>query len=502
MAKIPTTERKYYNNTPKVNTFETYATAAYNIMQGAQQAYKQIKTDQEKIKIDSFSTDAQVELNDITNQWRLQNQSDPTNPDALRDLDEQYSSVFQKYREQIDPIAKVQWDSVARNMKNKYTISNQDWGFQQNQVNTENRIKLSMKNYYSMSSDYGANGDLEGFIENLNTGYNQMLDNGARVLGTETAALLLNDFEEKSAESFVNGLASSDPSKAMELLKDSRISAMLGADKSTVMTKLMKAQVKNFEFNNKLNEYNVQMDVVSKLNSATTPIEQYHILEEYSDMLPTAFYKRQLRIINHNTGITAEDRDSFTGDINDRILGLQLNESLSPENVVNEANQILDDLTEGYEKGYVSKKTLMATQKKVNDKIITPNIQGTIAEAEEGWFRFMKYDVAHAKDDLQSLGTYYYPAINDVVSYVGSEEFENSKDKRQALKDYVKSVKSEYNAKASKSIVGQLNLSIDIDKGGKITSSIKVGTRIKKNGKTYVYMGGNYKDGKNYKEVK
>lgn len=496
MVRIPTTERKFYNNQQKVNTFEAYATTAYNAWLGTSKTYREIKSDQEKTKIDSFQTDANLELNDITNNWRVQNESDPTNPEALNNLNSQYEDVFSKYREQIDPIARRQWDDIARNIKGQYDLNNQKWGFKQSQLNAENYIKNSMSNYYKMASNYGVDGDVDGFLSTLSSGYNQMLDNGARVLGVETAASLLNNFEENSSQSFINGLAETSPEQAMELLKDPRLGAMLGKEKQKTLTNLMKNQIRALNYQKKLNEFNMQNDVINAINSVDDPVAQYHILEANKDSLSPAFYKKQLKIINKDRSINAEDRASFVGGVNDTLLDLQTNENLSDEEMLDKANGLLDLLDDGYEKGYINKKTYTIMQNKVRNKLIFPRQNNQRAINVK-----FNNDVAIMREQIKNLGFYRNGALNDIVSFMDSDEYENARNKTKVLDEFVQMTKNKYLMQATQDILGQGYILLDLDKGYKITPSIRTGTRVILKGKTYVFTGGDYKDRKNYEEV-
>ena len=61
MAIVPTTERKYYDNTLKQNTLATYAGA---LLPAAQNMQEQV-TEQQAIKIDTLGTEARMKMNNI-----------------------------------------------------------------------------------------------------------------------------------------------------------------------------------------------------------------------------------------------------------------------------------------------------------------------------------------------------------------------------------------------------------------------------------------------------
>ena len=154
MAVVPTTERKYYDNTLKQNTLATYAGA---LLPAAQNMQEQI-AEQQAIKIDTLGTEARMKMNDITNQWRIDNESNPTDELSIKNLQKQYDEVLQSYRGQIDPLYRSQWDIIGNKLKGAFGLQNQEWGIKQKQTNAQNDIVRNMKNYEDIVFGYGVNG--------------------------------------------------------------------------------------------------------------------------------------------------------------------------------------------------------------------------------------------------------------------------------------------------------------------------------------------------------
>ena len=76
MVRIPTTERQFYNTTPKVNTLAVTADA---LLPPAKQ-YTQTLKNQQKVKIDTNSNKARADIDNLQHQWQLDNQATPDNP--------------------------------------------------------------------------------------------------------------------------------------------------------------------------------------------------------------------------------------------------------------------------------------------------------------------------------------------------------------------------------------------------------------------------------------
>ena len=245
MVQIPTTERKYYNVTPKVNTLEAYAKALQPAVNQLQSAFKE----QQSIKIDSLSTDARIKMNEATEQWRLANQSNPNNPEALKDIETQYNNILNEYRNQIDPIYRKNWDLTANKLRGAYSLQNQTWGIEQNKKNVTFDIQNAIKNNFSMAQGYGMNGQFTEALADYSASYEKLLDYGAKNLGTETAAQLLIDYRSNYVKSYLSGVMDRNPDEVLtELEKDDIKSSLNIGDYNTIKSQ---AENKKYDIFNK-----------------------------------------------------------------------------------------------------------------------------------------------------------------------------------------------------------------------------------------------------------
>lgn len=214
MVTIPTEKRKYYDEVSKTNTLGAYAGA---LLPAAQQ-YQEVVKQQQEIKIDSSMTDARLQLDKITNDWREANKDNPNNPEAMKELQANYNQVFSVLRNDIDPLYRQNFDLEANKLKGGYDINNQAWALKQNQENVKYNIRNSINNYLELAGNYGAAGNLEMAKADFEQSYNKLLDYAAKNLGTEQAAYLLNNYEEKYYKSFLDNLAEEDPKQVLEIL--------------------------------------------------------------------------------------------------------------------------------------------------------------------------------------------------------------------------------------------------------------------------------------------
>lgn len=138
MATIPTTDRKYYDTERKVNAVAEYAGA---LLPAAKQ-YQDFKNKQEEAKLKLKESQAKLDMNELTQAWRIQNMDDPSNPESLLQLQIEYDSILSQYREKVDPMFRNKWDSIGMNLKNNFSILNQNWGFKQSIDNEKDGFKI------------------------------------------------------------------------------------------------------------------------------------------------------------------------------------------------------------------------------------------------------------------------------------------------------------------------------------------------------------------------
>ena len=214
MVRIPTTERQFYNTVKKVNTLGAYADA----LLPAAQEYKQTLLDQQKIKIDTNLTKARIELDNLNNQYRLDNQGNPDNPDAKLKLQQDMRNVLNRFGAEIDSIAKLEWERSANKLASGYDISNNDWAFKQRAENAKVDVAENMRLNLDMAFNSGLAGNELGGLIDLDASYRQMANYAAKNMGKTEAKKLLENYKSDFTTNYVNGLIARDPQAALDFL--------------------------------------------------------------------------------------------------------------------------------------------------------------------------------------------------------------------------------------------------------------------------------------------
>lgn len=354
MAKIPTTERKYYDTGKKLNTLGAYAGALLPAAQSLQEMVKE----QQEIKMDSLGVEARMKMNDATNEWRLQNQSNPNDPAALKDLQSQYDSILGEYRGQIDPMYRSQWDIRGNKLKGAFDVENQNWGFKQRQENAKNDIANSVDNFYKLAFSYGQSGDINKALADFEVSYERLLDYGAKNLGTEDAATLLKDYKSNFYASYLDGLVEKNPSQALKMLNSKEFYGVLDSRDFNRYKKYAKARQKEINsevytgvYNDFLKEPTKEkLDRLKKLNpnmKEKTKTELNEIYENSPDYEARTVYDGADDAMNGITDLsnfseeTLEDNAHFLDNVTAYVRKLQRSNAegkLSKEDVNKYAN--------------------------------------------------------------------------------------------------------------------------------------------------------------------
>ena len=324
MVSIPTAERKHYNFTPKANTFYLAADTAYNIAKGAAnvaEKYQDFKQEEEKTKMDSLTTQARLDMNAATNDWRIANEGNPDNPEALKELNATYDDIMNTYREQLSPYSRKAWDTqVTTKLKGAYSLENQAWAFKQVQTNAANHIKNEVKNYNDLAFSYGSSGSPESLFTAMAdfAGMKEkLLDYGAKNLGAVTAAQMLNGAEVDYVKSYINGVASVDPEKALADMENDQVKIALGAEYDSAK-KIITAARRQAKYDHDTQVYVFQNKLQNELDNMS-PTEAIKYLNQNISEVTESFYKAQSKAIEKRAGLTAATSSDVYAELYEEI---------------------------------------------------------------------------------------------------------------------------------------------------------------------------------------
>ena len=437
MVHIPTTQRKFYDNSVEADSLGMTASALAPAVREAQRVYAQ----QQDIKIDTNTTKARLELDNLNNEWRLANQGNPDNAEAKMQLQNDMQSILNSYGEGIDPMAKMKWNIAANKIMSAYELANNQWALGQRAENTKLDVAENINANLQIARNAGSAMDLESGLAEYQNSYNQLYKYAASNMGETEARKLLLDYEEDYMTSFVTGLSETDPKAALELLKKPEIAASFkkeGAQET--MMKIVNKQIALQNFQRKVSYYNNEVKLSDKLDGMQT-IDALKVLEESEGLVSSDWYKAKKKSLMSSAGITAETRAETATDILMDLAMLPTDDTAAA--FFDASSKLITKIEVEYAKGNLS-----TTDKK--------NLLSQVGKREGKNIDELKKDTSD--DSFWSLGDYTYKdAWNHIESnYVGS-------DKNQVLLEYFRTVNGQdYNKKQKlaelNAIIGRANL--------------------------------------------
>lgn len=312
MVRIPTTERQFYNTTPKVNTLAVTADA---LLPPAKQ-YTQTLKNQQKVKIDTNSNKARADIDNLQHQWQLDNQANPDNPKARAKFQAGMQKILNQYGSEIDPIARMEWTIAANRIKSAYDIANNDWAKKQKAENTKLDVAENINLNLDMAYKNGLQGNVLGGWANLDNSYRQLNSYASANMGETEAKALLSDYRSDFTTSFVNGLIESNPQAALDFLdnEDNR-KALKYERKVGALRNLAEKQLKSYKTQIK-EDFNLDKSLafIKFLNEPTFDnLDSY--ATNYEPQMSDEKYKRLVEHVEslNNNAVTENPEVFFAG---------------------------------------------------------------------------------------------------------------------------------------------------------------------------------------------
>ncbi len=184
----------------------------------------------QETKIGLNLTNAQLEINDITNQYRIDNESNPTK--NTKEYNTQIQGVFKKYGEDISPMYKGQWSNKANQLIGQTKVSQQTWGIKQNAENTLFNLEQGMERQkisaYEAGKEFavGDSTDIEKALE-YEQAATSLEETASGIFGSETTAGIMGDFEVNQLTSFLSGVTEVNPDLAKSYLDEKFVKEIL-----------------------------------------------------------------------------------------------------------------------------------------------------------------------------------------------------------------------------------------------------------------------------------
>jgi hypothetical protein len=173
--------------------------------------------------MNDFMADAQLQMLDVTNKWRIENETDPTNQEATTKLHANYDKILGQYNNKVGLLSRGDWIQATNKIKNQYQLDNLQWGQKQTVVNMENRTNDSIDKNLQMFRNLGKTFDVNKLKNSYQTSREALENFVVGTVGKAQSDKWLKDYHKDSMKMFVYGAAESDPVKAEMLLNQQDI---------------------------------------------------------------------------------------------------------------------------------------------------------------------------------------------------------------------------------------------------------------------------------------
>lgn len=222
-------------------------------------------------KINNGISQAQLELGKLNNDYQIKYQSNPNGG-----MDEYISAknqIFEKYGADISPIYRNQWLQQTRELSARSDLAMQNWQFNQSKENAVNDINDAMKaNFIKNNMDgrnygNGTTSDLSAVI-NFQADKNRLIQFGNSI-GTETTNQMLKDYNKDALKSFISGVAETNRTKAVELLKDENVTKSLNQVDIDEIAKVAATAEKKYNIDKIYQQVNTEQDFLNQINSGS-----------------------------------------------------------------------------------------------------------------------------------------------------------------------------------------------------------------------------------------
>jgi len=200
----------------------------YQDLQSTMSEYEGLQRKKELANIKTYMSQANADMLQLTNQWRVDNQSDPSSQEALGKLHSGYDKILTQYGQKVGMFGKRDWLQVTERLKAQYRSDNVNWADHQTTVNAENGINGGIEKDMQIYRQLGSSFDYDKLQSSFSNSMDVLNKFGTQVLGTEKTSTLLKDYKSDSVTMFIYGGAESNPFKAEMLLNQEKIRADIG----------------------------------------------------------------------------------------------------------------------------------------------------------------------------------------------------------------------------------------------------------------------------------
>lgn len=178
-------------------------------------------------KLANYQIDLSNRFMQINNDINTKYQSDPTNPQRNKELDEAFTMLADEYN--VNPMVQGRWGEIKNKVLNNYKIYNARWEMSQQQTNAQNDLKNGYEKLNNQISMLGANGAKFDEVKlAYDNGISGLRNGATAVLGSEITENFLKDANHDFMATYISSLATNNPLEAQKMLQDVAVQNEIG----------------------------------------------------------------------------------------------------------------------------------------------------------------------------------------------------------------------------------------------------------------------------------
>ncbi|MBQ7977701.1 MAG: hypothetical protein IJ301_03860 [Clostridia bacterium] len=178
-------------------------------------------------KLANYQIDLSNRFMQINNDINTKYQSDPTNPQRNKELDEAFSLLAGEYK--VNPMVQGRWGEIKNNVLNNYKTYNARWELSQQQTNAQNDLKNGYEKLNNQISMLGSNGAKFDEVKlAYDNGISGLRNGATAVLGSEVTENFLKDANHDFMATYISALATNNPLEAQRMLQDNAVLNYIG----------------------------------------------------------------------------------------------------------------------------------------------------------------------------------------------------------------------------------------------------------------------------------
>lgn len=275
----------------------------------------------------------------LDSQFRLNHADDPTNPEALQQLQAARKEVVQTVGANVPSIAMRAYTNKTIELGQQSDVSNTLWSTKQQVRNASNNLQTSRELFLTQANQAGqdyaktGDGDVGAVLDYVQAG-NSMKQFADPVIGGDKTNAFLKDFNTDYVKSFVAGVAENNPKQAAELLDDPNIQQHFTTQDRGDMAQLIQRTQRQQQLTQNLQTVKTNADLTGIVNDPNSTYYEKRVQIDKMDMAGAVTPKAASaarRVLTSQSDLDAQTDTPAMSDIINKTYDLNANANVNPD---------------------------------------------------------------------------------------------------------------------------------------------------------------------------